>query len=101
MTRPIPFIELVKTFVQAFLVWLVVMGIWPMNEVQQTVTLALLMAGVNLVGAYFESKQTTPLADPRAIDGEPLVRVENPTRSPSDRMGVKKDERTTYRGPAT
>lgn len=99
MQKPIQIVELLKTVAQAFLVWLVVMGYWPLTEVQQAVTLALVVAVINLVGAYFETRGTTPLADPRAADGEPLVRVENPTRSPMEKL--KTNERINYRGNVT
>lgn len=73
--QPIGTIELVKIFANALVVWAIVMGFWHMTDVQQAVTLTMVMAGINLGGAFWQSRQTTPLANPTAKDGEPLVRV--------------------------
>lgn len=83
MSKPVQNIELIKLFANALVVWLVVMGIWPMTEIQQAATLTLALAAVNMVGAHFQSRQTTPLADPKDEDGTPLVRADDgqPTRS--------------------
>jgi hypothetical protein len=82
MRKPILNIELIKTFAQAFMIWLVIMGWWPMTDVQQTVTLGMIMAGINLLGSYFETSQTTPLAAPKDEDGVPLVRSTSATVAP-------------------
>lgn len=74
MKDPVRDIELVKTFATAVVVWVVVMGYWPLTDVQQAVTLTMVMAGINLVGAWWQSRQTTPLAAPRDTDNVPLTR---------------------------
>lgn len=81
MKRPIVNIEALKTVVQTLIVWLVVMGIWPMTEAQQAITLTLALAIVNLAGTFWETSETTPLAQPKAADGERLVRASGSTRS--------------------
>lgn len=68
-------IELLKTFATAFVIWLVVMGYWPMTPEQQAVTLGLLIAGINVFGFLWQSSKVTSLGNPKAADGEPLVRA--------------------------
>lgn len=77
MQEPIRTIELYKTFATALIAWVVVMGYWPMDNMQQAVTLTMAIAGINLVGAYFQNRQTTPLKEPRDIDNVPLTRPDN------------------------
>lgn len=72
INSPVQLIELIKTFATAVLIWLVVMGYWVMSDVQQAVTLTMVIAGINLGGAYFQSRLTTPLSDPKDELGRPL-----------------------------
>ena len=74
MKDPVRDIELIKTFATAVVVWVVVMGYWALTDVQQAVTLTMVMAGINLAGAYFQNRQTTSLANPVDTDGVPLSR---------------------------
>lgn len=75
MEHPVRNIELIKIFANAFVIWLVVMGFWPLDNTQQAVTLTMLMALINAVGGYLQNRQTTPLAAPEDEDGQPLVRA--------------------------
>lgn len=88
MTKPVLNIELLKVAVNAFIIWLVVMGYWPMNEMQQAATITFFMALVSLVGGFFQNQQTTPLAQPEDTDGTPLVRSDTggQTRSAEKRL---------------
>lgn len=64
MIHPVRNIELIKTAANAIVIWLVVMGIWPLTDVQQAATITVLMTLVNAIGGYFQGGQTTPLAKP-------------------------------------
>src|SRR5688500_18379719 len=81
MEHPIRNIELIKTFATAFVIWIVVMGFWVMDAVQQASTITMLVALINAVGAYIQNRQTTPLAAPEANEATPLVRGD--TRQPT------------------
>lgn len=74
MEQPIRNIELIKIFANAVVVWFVVMDIFPLTEIQQGATLTLVVSGINAAGAWFQNRQTTPLADPRDVDGGVLVK---------------------------
>jgi type IV secretory pathway TrbF-like protein len=75
MQRPIEVIELIKILVNAAVVWVVVMGFWPMDAMQQAATLTFFLAVVNVAGALWQKNQVTPLVDPKDKTGEPLVRA--------------------------
>jgi hypothetical protein len=75
MKDPIRNIEAIKVFANAVVIWLVVMGFWPLTDVQQGVTLTMVMTGINVIGGYVQNQQTTPLAEPVDEDNVPLVRA--------------------------
>lgn len=81
MKNPVRIIESVKTLIQVAIAWVVLMGFWPMTAEQQALTITFGIAVVNLFGAFLETQQTTPLAEPKAADGEPLVRAGGSSRS--------------------
>ena len=83
--NPIRNIEALKTLVQVGIAWLVLMGFWPMDAEQQALTITFGITIVNFIGSLFEMNQTTPLAEPKAKDGEPLVRASGSMRSASDK----------------
>lgn len=72
--EPVVIIEAVKTFINLFVVWLVVMGYWPMSDMQQAATISMAMAGVNLGGAFLQRRLSTPVNQPRDREDYPLVR---------------------------
>lgn len=74
MQQPIRNIEGIKILANAAVIWLVVMGIWPLTDAQQAITLTMVMAGINVVGGFFQNQQTTPLADPKDETGAELAR---------------------------
>lgn len=74
MKEPIRNIELIKIFANAVVVWVVVMGFWPLDNTQQAVTLTMVMAGINVAGALWQNRETTPLANPTDTDGVALSR---------------------------
>jgi hypothetical protein len=88
MISPVRNIETLKILANAIIVWLVVMEIWPMTEIQQAATLTLAISAINTIGGYFQDKQTTPLVAPTDEDGTPLVREGTgaPTRSATRAM---------------
>jgi hypothetical protein len=63
--EPVAIIEMCKFVARALLLWLVVMGFWPMTEIQQAATLTLAIGTIDLVGTYFQRKLVTPVSDPR------------------------------------
>lgn len=65
MINPVRNIEFIKIFANALVVWFVVMDIIPLTEIQQGATLTLFISGINAAGAWFQNRQTTPLADPK------------------------------------
>lgn len=73
-------IEMVKTFANLFVVWLVVMGFFPLTDVQQATTVSLVMAAINIGGWVIQRGIVTPISDPKieAKDGElvSLVRAD-------------------------
>lgn len=75
MKEPIRNIELIKIAANAIVIWVVVMGFWPLDDAQQAVTLSMVMAIINVGGAFWQNNQTTPLAAPRDIDGAELSRA--------------------------
>lgn len=77
MKTPVRDIELIKIFANAVVVWLVVMGFWPLTDAQQAITLTMVMAGIQLTGAMWQNRETTPLAEPRDTDGVELTRPGN------------------------
>lgn len=81
MQHPIQWIESLKTLAQVAIAWTVIMGIWPMTPEQQALTITLAIAAINFFGGIIERAHTTPLANPKAADGEPLVRKSGSTRS--------------------
>lgn len=81
MKNPVRIIESVKTLIQVAIAWVVLMGFWQMTPEQQALTITLGIAIVNLFGAVLETQQTTPLAEPKAADGEALVRAGGSSRS--------------------
>lgn len=85
MKSPIRNIEALKSLVQALLAWVVIMGYWPMTPEQQALTMTVGITLVNFLGSFWEMNQTTPLAEPKAADGEALVRSGGSTRSASDK----------------
>lgn len=84
MRNPVQIIESLKTLVQIAIAWFVLMGFWPMSEAQQALTISFGIGVVNFLGVIWETSQTTPLAQPQASDGEPLVRASGSTRSASE-----------------
>lgn len=74
MQEPIRNIELIKIFANSVVVWVVVMGFWPLDNMQQAVTLTMVMAGINVAGALWQNRQTTPLSKPVDTDGVALSR---------------------------
>lgn len=90
MNNPANLIEAIKTLLTAALTWVVVMGYWPMDATQQATTLTFGIAFINTVGAFLQSRQTTPLSNPKAADGEPLVRASS--------LPVSSSHHTDYRG---
>lgn len=81
MSNSFEIAELVKTVLTAGIAWVVIMGYWPMDPTQQALTLTFGVSIINLGGAIWQRRQVTPLADPKAKDGEPLVRISGDTRS--------------------
>lgn len=81
--NPVAFGDTLKTLLTAALAWVVIMGWWPLNDVQQVSTLAFGTALINAVVGYWQNAQTTPLQDPKDEKGEKLVRAVDgePTRS--------------------
>lgn len=71
--EPIAISETLKTIATSLVIWLVVMGYWPMTPEQQAVTLTLVVAIVNAVGGYLERRYSTPLSDPRDNEGRRLT----------------------------
>lgn len=74
MKEPIRNIELIKIFANSLVVWLVIMGFFPLDSTQQAVTLTLVMSGINVVGALWQGRETTSLAEPKDTDGVELTR---------------------------
>ena len=74
MKQPVRDIELIKIFANAVVVWLVVMGFWPLTDAQQAITLTMVMAGIQLAGSWLQNRETTPLSKPVDVDGTPLSR---------------------------
>lgn len=81
--NPIAFGDSLKTILTAALAWLVIMGFWTATPEQQAATLTLGTAIINFGIGYWQSLQTTALADPKDETGEQLVRAidRQPTRS--------------------
>ena len=69
-SEPIAIIELAKLVVNSLVVWIVVMGIIPMTDVQQAATMTLALAIVSLAGALLQRQRTTPVANPLAYNAE-------------------------------
>lgn len=63
--EPVALIELVKIMVQSALLWVIGMGWWQIDDTQQMLTLAFVMALINLVGAFVQRGLVTPISDPR------------------------------------
>lgn len=74
MKEPLRNIELLKVFANAVVVWAVVMDFWPLDSTQQAVTLTVVMSGINLLGAWWQGRETTSLAEPKDTDGVELTR---------------------------
>lgn len=74
MKQPVRDIELAKVLANAIVVWLVVMEIVPLTDVQQAATLTMVMSLINVAGAWWQSRETTALARPTDVDGMPLSR---------------------------
>ena len=74
MNTPVRDIELIKVLANAIVVWFVVMEIVPLTSVQQAATLTMIMSVINVAGAWWQSRETTALANPRDTDGVPLSR---------------------------
>lgn len=85
MKNPVQVIEALKTLVQVTIAWLVLMQVWPMTAEQQALTMTFGIALVNFGASFWEMAQTTPLAEPKAADGETLVRAGGSMRSASER----------------
>lgn len=85
MTSPLQKIELLKTFLSLLVAWVVLMGFYQMTPEQQALTISVVIAGVNLGGAWWQDQLTTSLSNPKAADGEPLVRASGSLRSPAEK----------------
>jgi uncharacterized protein (DUF2062 family) len=81
-------IEGVKTVISVGVAWGVLMGFWPMSAQQQALTITFFLAIVNVGGMLWQSRLVTPLVNPKARDGEPLVRESGSMRSAA--VGGKK-----------
>jgi hypothetical protein len=70
--EPVAVIESLKFVARALVLWLVVMDLWPLTEIQQAATVTLLMALIDIVGTSIQRRLVTPVADPRSVDGKKL-----------------------------
>lgn len=69
--EPVAIIELIKILINAGLVWVVVMGIYPLTDVQQAATLAFVMAVVNVAGAFWQrSLVSSPATVAKLLNGK-------------------------------
>lgn len=79
MTRePVVIANAIAALVSALIVAAVALGWIQWDETQQAAVMAVVVATVNVVAGLWARSQVTPIADPRAADGTPLVKQEYP-----------------------
>lgn len=77
ITEPVVVANAIAALLSAGIVALVALGYLPWDETQQAAVMGVVVAAVNVIAAVWARQRTTPLVEPRDIDGAPLTRPNN------------------------
>lgn len=72
--EPVVIANSIAALVSAIIVAAVALGYLPWSPEQQAAVMAVVVAAVNVVAGVWARQQSTPLVEPRDVDGEPLIR---------------------------